>query len=517
MSHDILINWAPQETRVAVVEQGAVQEVHLERTLERGLVGNVYLGKVSRVLPGMQSAFIDIGLGRAAFLHVADLMPNINAKHAAPRSRDVAPTPASVDNQTTQTGAPRVLTSDPVLPIERQIFEGQALMVQVLKDPIGSKGARLTAQISIAGRLLVFLPQDHHIGVSQKIPPAQREALRLRVLSLALPPGGGTGGGFILRTNAEDASDEELADDIAYLRKTWRRIKEGATRQPSPAMLHEDLTLMQRVLRDLVSNQTQCIRIDSREQHGLMRAFATEFMPDTVEKIQHYTGERPIFDLFNVDEDIVRALSRRVDLKSGGYLVIDQTEALTTVDVNTGGFVGARNFDDTIFRTNLEAAQTIARQLRLRNLGGIVIVDFIDMVREDHSEAVLSEFRRQLARDRVKTMTGGFSQLGLVEMTRKRTRESLAQMLSETCQTCSGRGVVKTARSLCYDILREILREARAFNPREFRVIASPQVVELFLDEESQHLAGLSDFIGKPISLQADNAMTQEQYDIVLL
>jgi ribonuclease G len=517
MSHDILINWAPQETRVAVVEQGAVQEVYLERTLERGLVGNVYLGKVSRVLPGMQSAFIDIGLDRAAFLHVADLMPNINAKHAAPRSRDAAPAQAALDNPVAQSNPSRVLTPDPVLPIERQIFEGQALMVQVLKDPIGSKGARLTAQISIAGRLLVFLPQDDHIGVSQKIPPAQRESLRLRVQSLATPPGGGAGGGFILRTNAEDASDEELGDDIAYLRKTWQRIKEAATRQPPPAMLHEDLSLMQRVLRDLVSSQTQCIRIDSREQHGLMRAFAAEFMPDTVEKIQHYTGERPIFDLFNVDEDIVRALARRVDLKSGGYLVIDQTEALTTVDVNTGGFVGARNFDDTIFRTNLEAAQTIARQLRLRNLGGIVIVDFIDMVRQDHCEAVLGEFRKQLARDRVKTMTGGFSQLGLVEMTRKRTRESLAQMLSETCQACAGRGVVKTARSLCYDILREILREARAFNPREFRVIASPQVVELFLDEESQHLAGLSDFIGKPISLQADNAMTQEQYDIVLL
>lgn len=517
MSHDILINWAPQETRVAVVEQGAVQEVHLERTLERGLVGNVYLGKVSRVLPGMQSAFIDIGLDRAAFLHVADLMPNINAKHAAPRSRDAAPAPAALDKQPPQSSTSRVLTPNPVLPIERQIFEGQALMVQVLKDPIGSKGARLTAQISIAGRLLVFLPQDDHIGVSQKIPPAQRESLRLRVQSLAAPPGGGAGGGFILRTNAEDASDEELGDDIAYLRKTWQRIKEAATRQPPPAMLHEDLTLMQRVLRDLVSRQTQCIRIDSREQHGVMRAFAAEFMPDTVEKIQHYAGERPIFDLFNVDEDIARALARRVDLKSGGYLVIDQTEALTTVDVNTGGFVGARNFDDTIFRTNLEAAQTIARQLRLRNLGGIVIVDFIDMLREDHSDAVLGEFRKQLARDRVKTMTGGFSQLGLVEMTRKRTRESLAQMLSETCQACVGRGVVKTARSLCYDILREILREARAFNPREFRVIAAPQVVELFLDEESQHLAGLSDFIGKPISLQADNAMNQEQYDIVLL
>ena len=506
MSQDILINWAPQETRVAVVEQGAVQEVHLERALERGLVGNIYLGKVSRVLPGMQSAFIDIGLDRAAFLHVADLMPNIAAKHAAPRER-----------QATDAANGRVLDPDPVQPIERQIFEGQALLVQVLKDPIGTKGARLTAQISIAGRLLVFLPQDNHIGVSQKIPPAQREALRQRVTSLATPSDGGSTGGFILRTNAEDASDQELADDIAYLRKTWQRIREASTRQPPATLLYEDLNLMQRVLRDLVSAQTQTIRIDSREQFGLLKAFAAEFMPDTAAKLQLYTGERPIFDLFNIDEEIARALSRRVDLKSGGYLVIDQTEALTTVDVNTGGFVGARNFDDTVFRTNLEAAQAIARQLRLRNLGGIVIVDFIDMTREDHREAVLTEFRKQLGRDRVKTMTGGFSQLGLVEMTRKRTRESLAHMLSEPCPACDGKGVVKTARSVCYDILREILREARAFSPREFRVVASPQVVELFLDEENQHLAGLSDFIGKPISLQAESSMTQEQYDIVLI
>jgi ribonuclease G len=524
MNQDILINWSPQETRVAVVEQGAVQEVHIERTLERGLVGNIYLGKVSRVLPGMQSAFLDIGLDRAAFLHVADLMPNIQAKHAAPRANGPAlaesapPPPATGDAPVVPpVSAPKVLAPNPVLPIEKQIFEGQALMVQVLKDPIGTKGARLTAQISIAGRLLVFLPQDNHIGVSQKIPPAQREALRQRLLALTATSDGSLSGGFILRTNAEDADDEELADDVAYLRKTWLRIKEAALRQPPASLLHEDLNLMQRVLRDLSGAGTQSIRIDSREQHGLLTGFAKEFMPDTVAKLQHYSGERPIFDLFNVDEEIVRALGRRVELKSGGYLVIDQTEALTTVDVNTGGFVGARNFDDTVFRTNLEAAQAIARQLRLRNLGGIVIVDFIDMTREDHRDSVLAEFRKQLARDRVKTMIGGFSQLGLVEMTRKRTRESLAHMLSEACEACGGKGHVKTARSVCYDILREILREARAFNPREFRVVASPKVVELFLDEERAHLAGLSEFIGKPISLQSENSMTQEQYDIVLM
>jgi ribonuclease G len=491
MQQDILINWSPQETRVAVVEHGAVQELHVERTLERGLVGNVYLGRVARVLPGMQSAFIDIGLERAAFLHVADVWQRQPDGEA----------PAQVRN------------AQSAVPIEKQVFEGQALMVQVIKDPIGTKGARLSTQISIAGRLLVFLPQDDHIGVSQKIPADQRDALRARLQALVGEPGGG----FILRTNGEDATDAELGEDIAYLRKTWARIKEASLRLPPQSLLHQDLNLLQRVLRDLVGDVTQTIRIDSREQFHHLMAFGREFMPAAAAKLQHYKGERPIFDLFSIDEEIAKALGRRVDLKSGGYLIVDQTEALTTIDVNTGGFVGARNFDDTIFKTNLEAAQAIARQLRLRNLGGIIIVDFIDMVRDDHQQAVLAEFRKQLARDRVKTMVGTFSQLGLVEMTRKRTRESLAHMLCEPCEACQGKGSVKTARSVAYDILREILREARQFNPREFRVVASPKVIELLLDEESPHLAGLSDFIGKPISLQSETAIGQEQYDIVLL
>ncbi|HYD75499.1 ribonuclease G [Ramlibacter sp.] len=494
MQQDILINWSPQETRVAIVESGAVQELHVERTLERGLVGNVYLGKVARVLPGMQSAFVDIGLERAAFLHVADLH-------------------GSRPHEEHGNGRP----GQPPVPIEKRVFEGQPLMVQVIKDPIGTKGARLSTQISIAGRLLVFLPQDDHVGVSQKIPHEQRDALRSRLQALVGTPATGGGGGFILRTNGEDASDAELADDIAYLRKTWSRIREAATRQPAGSLLHQDLSLLQRVLRDLVTEETQTIRIDSREQFALLQAFGREFMPQAAERLALYKGERPIFDLFNIDEEVTRALGRRVDLKSGGYLIVDQTEALTTVDVNTGGFVGARNFDDTIFKTNLEAAHAIARQLRLRNLGGIIIVDFIDMQREDHREAVLAEFRKQLARDRVKTMAGGFSQLGLVEMTRKRTRESLAHMLCEPCPCCRGAGQVRTPRTVAYDILREILREARQFNPREYRIVASPKVVELFLDEESQHLAGLSDFIGKPISLQSESSMGQEQYDIVLM
>jgi ribonuclease G len=496
MQQDILINWSPQETRVAIVEHGAVQELHVERALERGLVGNVYLGKVARVLPGMQSAFIDIGLERSAFLHVGDLWQRPLEGESLPAHRHGAP--------------PR--------PIEKQVYEGQTLMVQVIKDPIGTKGARLSTQISIAGRMLVFLPQDDHIGVSQRIPAGQRELLRGRVQQLASEgAAGGKTGGFILRTNAEDATDAELAEDIAYLRKTWARIREASTRQPPATLLHEDLSLLQRVLRDLTGEHTQSIRIDSAEQFQVLLAFGREFMPAAAARLQHYAGERPIFDLYSVDEEITKALGRRVDLKSGGYLIVDQTEALTTIDVNTGGYVGARSFDDTVFKTNLEAAQAIARQLRLRNLGGIVIVDFIDMTQPEHQQAVLSEFRKQLARDRVKTQVGGFSTLGLVEMTRKRTRESLAQLLCEPCEQCQGAGRVRTARTVAYDVLREILREARQFNPKEFRIVAAPAVIEMLLDEESQHLAGLSDFIGKPISLQAESALGPDQYDIVLL
>jgi ribonuclease G len=496
-SQDILINWTPQETRVAIIESGAVQELHVERTLERGLVGNIYVGKVVRVLPGMQSAFIDIGLDRAAFLHVADLHRD-GTNHKPGRH------------------------GDGQVPIEKRVHEGQALMVQVIKDPIGTKGARLSTQISVAGRLLVFLPQDDHIGISQKIgSPEQRDQLRSRMLALLGEADNREGrtrsGGFILRTNAEDATDDELGGDIAYLRKTWGAIREQVLKSPPGTLLYQELNLAQRVLRDLVNERVQSIRIDSALQFDTLKAFGDTYTPTAVSRLALYKGERPIFDLYNIDTEIQRALARRVDLKSGGYLIVDQTEALTTVDVNTGGYVGARNFDETIYKTNLEAAQAIARQLRLRNLGGIIIIDFIDMQREEHREHVLSELRKQLQRDRTKVTVSGFSSLGLVEMTRKRTRESLAHMLCEPCPTCEGRGQVRTARTVCYDILREILREARQFSPREFRVVASAAVVEMLLDEESAHLAGLSDFIGKPISLQTEPTMSPEQYDIVLL
>ena len=492
MSEDILVNITPQETRVALIFQGAVQELHIERTLSRGLAGNVYLGKVVRVLPGMQSAFIDIGLERAAFLHVADIWE------------------ARVRGLPAADGQPTI-----PMPIEKLLFDGQPLMVQVVKDPIGTKGARLSTQISIAGRMLVYLPQDNHIGISQRIEnEAERELLRTKVQQL-LPPE--EKGGFIIRTMAEDASETDLQMDIEYLRKTWSSITQLAKSRPAPTLLHQDLSLAQRVLRDFVDDKTTSIQVDSRENFIKLQEFASTYTPSVNARLIHYTGERPLFDLYGVEEEILNALSRRVPLKSGGYLIVDQTEAMTTIDVNTGSFVNGRNFDDTIFKTNLEAAHAIARQLRLRNLGGIIILDFIDMENVEHKTAVLSELNKALLRDRTKKSVSDFSALGLVEMTRKRTRESLAHILCETCSVCNGKGQVKTARTLCYEILREVLREAKQFNPREFRILASQAVVDMFLEEESQHLAMLGDFISKPISLQVETVYPQEQYDIILM
>jgi ribonuclease G len=481
VNEEVLINVTPQETRVAVAGSGVVQELLIERAASRGLVGNIYMGRVARVLPGMQSAFLEIGLERAAFLHVADIWKN----RESPR------------------------------PIEDILAEGEPLVVQVVKDPLGSKGARLSTQISIAGRLLVYLPHDPHIGISQRIEDESgRQALRERLREL-LPPE--EKGGFILRTLAESAAEEELRADLAYLRNLWKVIQERSLGAAPPQLLYQDLSLAQRVLRDMVSAGTTRVLVDSRENFQKLAAFAENYMPQVRARLEHYTGERPLFDLYNVETEIEKALSRRVDLKSGGYLIIDQTEALTTVDVNTGGFVGSRNFDDTVFKTNLEAAQAIARQLRLRNLGGIIIVDFIDMAGAEHRAAVLDELRRALARDRTRIAVSGFTALGLVEMTRKRTRESLAHVLCEPCPTCAGRGAVKTAHTVCYDILREILREARAFNAREYRVLASQPVIDLFQEEESPSVAMLSDFIGKPISMQVESSYTQEQFDIVLM
>lgn len=477
VSEEILINVTPQETRVAVVENGVLQEVHIERATQRGLVGNIYKGRVSRFLPGMQAAFIDIGLDRAAFLQTAEM-------------------------KVAEGGAPAALV------------EGQDIVVQVVKDPIGSKGARLTTQISLPARYVVYMPGSDHIGISQKIDKEEeRERLRAAVRAAM----GEEPGGLILRTMAEQVSEEELKRDIRYLRKLWLRLSERLAQSESRGLMHEDFSLALRAMRDLVRDNVETVRIDSRETYYKAFEFASEFVPEVAPRIEYYPGERPIFDLYSVEDEIKRALEARVTLKSGGYLVIDQTEAMTTIDVNTGTYVGRRNLEETLFKTNLEAAHAIARQLRLRNLGGMIIVDFIDMADPEHKRQVLRALERALAHDRVKVSVADMSSLGLVEITRKRTRESLEHVLCEPCPTCKGRGMLKTTETVSYEIFREILREARQFGTDQYLVVASQAVVDRLLDDQAQSLANLQEFIGKPIHLQVEPLYNQEEFDVVLI
>ena len=480
----VLVNITPQETRVAVLEENNICELHIERNSGHGLVGNIYLGVVRRVLPGMQSAFIDIGLERAAFLHIVDVLEQRQNPDETQR-------------------------------IEHMLFEGQTVLVQVIKDPINSKGARLSTQISLAGRFLVHLPQEEHIGVSQRIEDHEdRHNLRDRLQNL-LPPDAAHG--YIIRTSAETAGDAELQADIDYLTKVWANIRQQAKTCPAESLLYQDLPLSLRVLRDMFSDNTREILVDSKENFAKMRNFATQYVQGAAEKIKLFTGERPLFETHTVEAEINRALQPRVNLNFGSYLIIEATEAMTTIDVNTGGFVGARNFDETIFKTNLEACHAIARELRLRNLGGIIIIDFIDMSSDMHREAVLQELAKALSFDRTRVTLNGFTSLGLVELTRKRTRENLSHVLCEPCPACQGRGRLKTPQTVCYEIQREIVRESRRFDVRQFRILASPEVIDLFLDEESQSLAMLIDFIGKPVSLAVENSYTQEQFDVVLM
>ena len=485
MSEEILINITPMESRVAVVENGVLQEVHVERTQRRGIVGNIYKGKVVRVLPGMQAAFVDIGLDRAAFIHASEIS-----------SREGA----AVEN------------------ISALVHEGQALVVQVTKDPIGSKGARLTTQLSIPSRYLVYMPRTNHVGISLRIEDeGERERLKQVVADCVSAEGIEESGGFILRTAADGARADEILADIRYLRRLWEQISQQMQTAASPSLIYDDLSLAQRTLRDLVTPRIEKVRIDSRETFQKVGQFVSELMPEIANRLEHYPGERPIFDLYGVEDEIQKALERKVPLKSGGYLIIDPAEAMTTIDVNTGAFVGHRTLEETIFKTNLEAATAIARQLRLRNLGGIIIIDFIDMIDEEHQRQVLRTLEKQVERDHAKTNITGITELGLVQMTRKRTRESLQQILCEPCGHCQGRGTLKTAETICYEIFREILREARAYQAEGYRVLANQKVVDRLLDEESANVADLEAFIGRTIKFQVESMYAQDQYDVVLL
>jgi ribonuclease G len=525
MSAELLINVTPQETRVAVIENGVVHEIQIERANRRGLVGNIYKGRVCRVLPGMQAAFVDVGLARAAFLHASDIAHgagNEGPPQAPPRP-DLGQEEPPAAEMVPAGGAAR-----PAPDIIELLHEGQELLVQVIKDPIGTKGARLTTHLSIPACYLVFMPGAHTVGVSQKIEDeTERSRLRELVRDLSRqrsganqPPGNGDGAladGYIVRTAAESMSEELLSKDLEFLHRLWSNLLQRAEGAKAPAMVHEDLALALRTLRELSGSEVERVRIDSRETMHRAMEFTRDYMPEMTTRVEHYTGERPIFDLYGVEDEIQKALSRKVQLKSGGHLFIDQTEAMTTIDVNTGAYVGFRNLEETIFKTNLEAAQAIARQLRLRNLGGIIIIDFIDMSSEEHRRQVLRALEKSLERDTTKTHISNVSALGLVQMTRKRTRESLEHVLCDPCPTCAGRGTIKSPDTVCYEIFREILREARQYETERLLVLASPEVIETLVDEESASFAELEAFIGKPITLQAETLYPREQYDVVLM
>ena len=487
MSDEILINVTPSETRVAVVENGLLQEVHIERANRRGLVGNIYKGRVSRVLPGIQAAFLEVGLERTAFLHAADI-------HVA--------TPDLAADDRRQAEDISVLLS-----------EGQEVVVQVIKDPLGTKGARLTTHITLPSRYLVYVPYINSIGISQKIED-EEERKRLRDFVAGHT---NDSGGYIIRTAAEGATAEDLAEDMDFLHRLWNVIQQRIQTPEGSKLVYDSLPLEIRILRDFAVKTIDKVRVDSRETCQRVIDFTNKFIPELVDRIEHYPGERPIFDLYSIDDEIQKALGSKVQLKSGGYLFIDQTESMTTIDVNTGAFVGHRNLEETIFKTNLEASQAIARQLRLRNLGGIIIIDFIDMTEEEHKRQVFRSLQKSLEQDRAKHHICEVSPLGLVEMTRERTRESLEHVLCETCPVCDGRGSVKTRETTCYEIFREILRQSRQFEAQQFLVLAAQDVVNMLQDDESRSLAELETFIGKSVKLQVETLYTQEQFDVVMV
>lgn len=487
MTTEVLINISPQETRVALVEGGAAQEIYIQRAHRHGLVGNVYKGIVRRVLPGMQAAFVEIGLGRTGFLHASDMRRPEGLPEGAP-----------------------------VPPVESLLHEGQDVLVQIVKDPMGSKGARLTTLISLPARYLVMLPFELHVGVSAKIDD-ETERARLKEIMERLSPELAPYWGMIARTAAEGAAEDAIAQDMRFLVRLWKSVSEAAASAKLGTMVHGDLPLSMRIMRDLLGNEVERVRVDSASETEKLKEFARSYLPTgTDARVEHHPGNAPIFDLYGVEDEIERALQRRVELKCGGHLVIDQTEAMTTIDVNTGAFTGHRNLEETVLKTNLEATQSIARQLRLRNLGGIIIIDFIDMPNPDNRAQVLRALERELSRDKARTQIHPFSPLGLVEMTRKRTRESLGHIMTETCPTCSGRGFIKTVETVCHDIAREVQRAARQYEAKSFLVLASPQVVEK-LQEESGGLAELEAQFKRPIRLQAEAYYPQENFDVVPL
>ncbi len=484
---EILINVTSSEVRAASLENGVLQEVYIERTASRGLISNIYNGRISRVLPGMQAAFVEIGLERTAFLHASDI--------------------ARGNGET---------NGEEIPGIRELVREGDDVLVQVVKDPLGNKGARLTTFITLPSRHLVLLPKSNSVGVSARIED-EEERERLRGIAEDLIDKRDVGYGLIVRTVAEGAGKAALKKDLKYLLKLWDVVQQRCTKTGPKNLIHEDLSLPLRVLRDFVTSDVEKILVDSEEDFDAMREFAGTYLPEVEPMLELYKRRRPIFDLHGIEDEIRKALDRKIPLKSGGYLIFDQTEAMTTVDVNTGGYVGHRNLEETIYRTNLEAAVAIARQLRLRNLGGIIIVDFIDMEEPDHRENVLAVLEQSMLRDHARYQITPVSPLGLVEMTRKRTRESLQHILCEDCPSCDGRGFVMTAETVCFEIFREVIRQSRQFEFDEALILAHQDVIEVLLDEQAGALAELAEQTGKSIRLQTEALYLQDQFDVVLM
>jgi ribonuclease G len=494
MSTEILINATPMETRVALVDQGLLQEIYIERRNKSGPVGNIYQGQVARVMPGMQAAFVDIGLERAAFIHAHDVVKLDNDGFEIKDEND-----------------------EHELDITSLIREGQKLVVQVVKEPIATKGARLTTHLSIASRYLVHLPRNHYLGISQRIENEEERERLLSLLESAVDKAGlDRKGGFILRTAAEGVSEEELLSDIRFLVKRWESVEEKMQQTNGVSPVYEDLVLYMRAMRDLFQPNVQRMRVDHQKTYDDVVEFCSRFMPEVEGRVELYKDERPLFDLFSIDDEIQRAMERTVKLKSGGNLVIDQNEAMTTIDVNTGAYLGSRNQDETIFKTNLEAAKASARQMKVRNLGGIIILDFIDMVNEEHQRQVIRTLQKELEKDPVRTMVTELSELGLVEMTRKRNRESLEQLLCHECPTCLGSGRVKTPETVCYEVFREILRVAKAYESEKMLVMASQEVVDRLLDEDSSLVSDMEALVKKKIHFQVELMYHTEQFDVVL-
>jgi len=509
MSVELLINASPYETRIARVENGLAEELYIERERERGIKGNIYKGRVQRVLPGIQAAFIDIGLSRAGFLYAGDIaIPESNVNGY------VEPAQETDDSESDEAEKEEAVPTGSGIPtINSLLEEGQEVIVQVSKEPISSKGPRLTTLISLAGRYLVYLPNFRHVGIARRIEDtAERE--RLLETGTALLP---ETGGMIIRTVAEGRHLFELEQDLKFLLRLWKDIDKRLQHAAPASMAHMDLNLYLRVMRDYIDDEVGKIHVDSREAYDRMKKFARRFMPEIVKRLYYYPGERPIFDVYGVEEEINRALKRRISLKSGGSIVIEQTEALIAIDINSGSFVGSRNLEETGFKTNLEAVHEIVHQLRLRNLGGIIVIDFIDMQDEENKSRLMDMFEDALNRDKARTNVVRMSELGLVEMTRKRTRDSLGRTLLRDCSRCLGHGRTKSLTTICYQIFREVMAEARAYPCNKLMVVAHPDIIDLLVDEESKNVERLEQFVNKQIGLNSSPNLATDQYEIVLL